>query len=559
MRATALFSCSLTTVILTSIKTDPSKSLNRTTELAHFIHEGEPFAVDCLLGKKLNFKLLEYSVTWYRAGNHTPVFKDQRSRIQQRENSILFLPAVLEDSGDYECIVRNSTHLIKRRFNITVFQNSNGSCFNESFAVQQIAFTLSSAKLVCPNLYYFRADTHLLWYKDCKMIQDKRFRPSSNYLVITNTTMQDRGRYTCKMPYYIMGKEYNISRYINLVVIESPPKTPPKIFFPRNHSIEVELGSSIIVDCNASGAEIYHVYWQVNNSYISNSPYRNNVVEVFEKVTLLEGQPFCTVRLNISKVSYKEYENSFVCHALNSFGQVAAHVMLRPKVPNVQGPLIGVLVTTFLLTTVTILIYNFFKIDIVLWYRNSYCPLISKKVSDGKTYDAYVLTLTAHRMGHIYHLDNFVLKLLPEVLERQCGYHLFVVGRDDLPGQAVVSVTDDTIKQSRRLMIILEPELSSCSRLEETSEQQIAVYDALIRYGIKVILIEMDRIQDYTNMPESIKYIKQKHGAIRWKGEFSRKSQLANTKFWKNVRYQMPSRRSVTLPEFHLLPQMHSS
>ncbi|KAL8190107.1 UNVERIFIED_CONTAM: hypothetical protein K2H54_040547 [Gekko kuhli] len=320
--------------------------------------------------------------------------------------------------------------------------------------------------------------------EDCKLIKDRRFRPLDKFLMIANTTVEDQGNYTCRMLYYYMGKQYNVSRDISLEVRESPPRRPPEIFFPRNHSIEAELGSNVIIDCNTSGAEVDHVFWTVNNSYIDHY--------------------------------YKHSKNVFE-------------------------------------------IYDFFKIDIILWYRSSHCPLTSKEVSDGKIYDAFVLYPTIDTVAQMHNMDNFVLKLLPEVLEQQCGYKLFIAGRDDLPGQAVVSVTEDTIKQSRRLMIILEPELSSCSRLEETSEQQIAMYSALVHCGIKVILIEMEKIKNYTSMPESIQYIKQKHGAIRWKPDSAEKSQLANTRFWKNVRYQMPPRRTVSSSEIHLLPQFHSN
>jgi len=124
---------------------------------------------------------------------------------------------------------------------------------------------------------------------------------------------------------------------------------------------------------------------------------------------------------------------------------------------------------------------------------------------------------------------------------------------------AVVNVADETLKQSRRLMIILGSETSSCCLLEDTSEQQLAMYNALIRDGIQVILIEMGEIQDYTSIPESIKYIKQKHGAIQWKGDFSDKSCSADTRFWKNVRYQMPSRKKVSYSEVYLLPLTSTS
>lgn len=117
----------------------------------------------------------------------------------------------------------------------------------------------------------------------------------------------------------------------------------------------------------------------------------------------------------------------------------------------------------------------------------------------------------------------------------------------------MVSVADETLKQSRRLMIILGSE-TSCCLLEDTSEQQLAMYNALICDGIQVILIEMDEIQDDTGLPESIRYIKQKHGAIKWKGDFSERSCSANTRFWKNVRYQMPSRKKVSYSGVYLLP-----
>lgn len=55
-------------------------------------------------------------------------------------------------------------------------------------------------------------------------------------------------------------------------------------------------------------------------------------------------------------------------------------------------------------------------------------------VSDEKIYDAYVL-YPKNRESCLYSSDIFALKILPEVLERQCGYNLFILGRDDLPGE----------------------------------------------------------------------------------------------------------------------------
>lgn len=59
-------------------------------------------------------------------------------------------------------------------------------------------------------------------------------------------------------------------------------------------------------------------------------------------------------------------------------------------------------------------------------------------VSDGKIYDAYVL-YPKNRESCLYSSDIFALKILPEVLERQCGYNLFIFGRNDLAGEGELS------------------------------------------------------------------------------------------------------------------------
>lgn len=123
-----------------------------------------------------------------------------------------------------------------------------------------------------------------------------------------------------------------------------------------------------------------------------------------------------------------------------------------------------------------------------------------------------------------------------------------------LVSTAVISAADEAIRLSRRVIIVLVPDSNSNKVQSDTSEQHIAMYNALIQDEIKVILILLDKIKDYANMPESIKYLKQKHGVLIWKGDFSEQSQLATTKFWKNVRYQMPGRQSPPSSDHDLLP-----
>ncbi|NXE73617.1 IL1R1 protein, partial [Cochlearius cochlearius] len=511
------------------------------------VPDGQPLAIKCSLEKSL--KSGDYNLTWYRVGNQTAVPRDKLSRIHQQKNLIWFLPAVLEDSGDYECVIRNLTSCRKMCTKVTVFERIDGLCLNEKFAVEEVIFTLSSAKVVCPHLDYFRNEKNIQpvrWYKDCRLLEGKRFAFSNSDLIIFNVTVHDQGNYTCETTYTYNGKQYNISRDINLTVEVSPPKKPPEISYPRNNSIEVELGSQVTVDCNTTGADGYEPFQKGLWFY-------GSICRLLDReATSYDGRPMHSVKLTISEVNSEDYEQPFVCQASNAFGQVASYIILKRRVPDVRRWLAGGLVSLLILTFITLIIYKVFKIDLVLWYRNSVCAFASKE--DGKIYDAYVVYTKSSGGRSFCSLETFVHRTLPDVLEQQCGYNLFILGRDDLPGEALVSVADETLKQSRRLMIILGSETSSCCLLEDTSEQQLAMYNALIRDGIQVILIEMDEIQDYTGMPESIKYIKQKHGAIQWKGDFSEKSCSANTRFWKNVRFQMPSRKKVSYSEVYLLP-----
>lgn len=62
---------------------------------------------------------------------------------------------------------------------------------------------------------------------------------------------------------------------------------------------------------------------------------------------------------------------------------------------------------------------------------------------DGKLYDAYVAYPPPSAPGYSEELETFAIHTLPLVLEKACGYKLFIVCRDCLAGQgesAVVTV-----------------------------------------------------------------------------------------------------------------------
>ncbi|KAI2524549.1 IL1R1 isoform 11 [Pan troglodytes] len=46
------------------------------------------------------------TITWYKDDSKTPVSTEQASRIHQHKEKLWFVPAKVEDSGHYYCVVR---------------------------------------------------------------------------------------------------------------------------------------------------------------------------------------------------------------------------------------------------------------------------------------------------------------------------------------------------------------------------------------------------------------------------------------------------------------------
>ncbi|XP_053866166.1 interleukin-1 receptor-like 1 isoform X4 [Malaclemys terrapin pileata] len=195
---------------------------------------------------------------------------------------------------------------------------------------------------------------------------------------------------------------------------------------------------------------------------------------------------------------------------------------------------IGILVLLSIIALLLIL-YQFFRIDIVLLCQRIFKPY--KTQDDGKIYDAYVI-YPKNRTNEANFVEYFVHQILPDVLENKHGYKLCIYGRDMLPGEDAANALEMRIQKSRRLIIILTPQLIQCE--EFGYEHQIALYSALIQNNIKVILLEMETIGNYAGLQESLRYIIKQQGTIKWKEKHKECPHASNSKFWKLVRYHMP-------------------
>uniref|UniRef100_A0A3B5LK97 Uncharacterized protein n=1 Tax=Xiphophorus couchianus TaxID=32473 RepID=A0A3B5LK97_9TELE len=172
------------------------------------------------------------------------------------------------------------------------------------------------------------------------------------------------------------------------------------------------------------------------------------------------------------------------------------------------------------------------------------------------TYSSDIISPSSHVVvSAMLSLDGvacFALRVLPEELEQKHGYSLYIRGRDDRPGEAIHDVISAAVRQCRRLLIVL----SSAGKSKETAqfwenpnqltyEQKVGLHDALMRNDPKVILVEVDGPVDYSQLPESLRYIKRTQGALEWKSSFVETNKLTQmylkSNFWKSLRRHMPA------------------
>lgn len=505
------------------------------------------------------------SVIWYKNDSKTPISMEQDSRIHQENDKLWLVPAKVEDSGHYYCAVRNSTFCLKIKITAKFVENEPNLCYNTEAIFTQKLRIAGDGRLVCPHLDFFKDENNefptVKWYKDCKplILDNVCFAGVTNTLIVMNVSEDHRGIYTCHASYMYLGKQYHVTRVIEFITLEEIKPDSPVIMSPANGTLEVELGSKVQLICNVTGHLTDIVYWKWNGSLISSDD--PLLVEDYDFVDSpsAKRKTIHITTLNISEVKSQFYLYPFTCLVKSKSNIYAAYIQLIHPVPDFQKHMVGIFVTLTIIITCSVFICNIFKVDIVLWYRDSCSDFLPPKASDGKIYDAYILYPKTFGEGSTSNSDIFVFKVLPEVLEKQLGYKLFIYGRDDYVGEDAIEVTNENIKKSRRLIIVLVTDISGFSWLGHSSEEQIVMYNALIQEGIKVVLLELEKIQDYEKMPESIKFIKQKQGAIRWSGDLREGPQSIKTRFWKHVRYHMPAQRRSPSSKHQLLSMANGS
>uniref|UniRef100_A0A3Q3N463 TIR domain-containing protein n=1 Tax=Mastacembelus armatus TaxID=205130 RepID=A0A3Q3N463_9TELE len=334
------------------------------------------------------------------------------------------------------------------------------------------------------------------WSKDFIPIQDQH----NDHLWVTSATIKDVGIYTCNCTWTHNHKtQYTTgSRRLDL---------EGEIIFSASHK-------PLLGMCEVKGL-------QENSLLVSTAVTKSCVVvRVIEEPS---KNIFSTATLVIEKVSAKDFQDEFQCVGIGFYS--TSTVVLRLKQRGQTA------------------------------FTKKNPRIVTSYVIDVRMYDAYVVYQT-HSMDKVTEdtLCRFITETLPSVLEKKCGYRLFIHGRDDIPGEDRLELVEVRMKQSRRLMVILTP--GSGSRAEITDQcpvspqssviggfdWQVGLHHALLQREMTVILIQLGDTgpQGYTHLPLGLQHLTRKSAPIRWP-EGSRSAAAWNSRFWKKVRYLMPA------------------
>ncbi|XP_046903441.1 interleukin-1 receptor type 1-like isoform X2 [Hypomesus transpacificus] len=474
-------------------------------------------------------------VNWTRGGSPGPGLP---LGVEVRNGSLWFLPAQHDHGGLYTCKARNDNESWENEFSVSV---DPGPC-----PVPDENRSLTQGKndyIPCKQDHVFILDRNarIRWFKNCRPVD-----VSEPVLRVPDVSQEADGVYTCMVDFSLEGHNYNASRSMRLSVTHAEVLQMPKVKYPRQEIITVEPGSSLQLTCSAwvgAGEDVegIHGYWNIDGKHIDEFQQLRDSWDFVR-----EGENvYLQSTLNISEVLVDFLGAELKCVVINPLGKDTGVLRLQPA--DHRFFYTGVSLPLVLPVVILVVVFGFlFKVDLVLVYRKLR-PRVFRRMTtpDGKLFDAFVSYLHGDAMCSSRAM-TFALHMLPEVLERQHGYTLYVRGRDDTPGEAMHDAVAQAMERSRRLIIVLSG--SSISSVEQKSlwqqdyDQRMGLHQALVHSSLRVILVEADAHVDYSALPESLRYIHKKQGALRWKARpAGSPTAPPSGRFWKCLRYHMPS------------------
>ncbi|KAL7983821.1 hypothetical protein Chor_000697, partial [Crotalus horridus] len=540
-------------------------------------------------------------IHWYKEKKGEEMLIHGDSRIDLNGSNLRFWPILLNDTGIYQCCLKNGTWKRScKEWSLNVIKRNKNNCFTEEHLLTGRDGIIGTGySFTCSDTNDSTNVINITWYKDCIENINKRGEEEWH---IDQLTEKDGGKYTCVKTILHAGKKYNSTSTTNLNV-KGIEENVPKLIGSAYNVFKTEIGKEEILNCTA---------------FLGNS----NFVEVHNE----NGKKYVMRQLWFKRVKEENINCSYKCIFSENGFEKQTFILQKECNPDLPvhaftAGMIMAIIFPFIAVMMVILCV-IFKIELILLFRDITGK--DETLGDGKLYDAFVSYLKdcTPICGEE---RKFALEILPKTLEDHFGYkgrpgrhgaragdapdrsywgwshrtlgtvaiwrRLFQtgLGKQASLGQAVQGlmverqvltqgalasealgamrageflssgrlrfsvaaaptapgtwpIIDDiqsSIDRSRRLIIILSQNYVSDQVMFELG---VGLHKALVERKIKVILIEYMPKNYFDFLPKSLELLSSSQ-VVKWKEE---KSLPLKSKFWKKLRYAMPAKPTIS-------------
>uniref|UniRef100_A0A8C2NHI8 Interleukin-1 receptor accessory protein n=1 Tax=Capra hircus TaxID=9925 RepID=A0A8C2NHI8_CAPHI len=314
------------------------------------VYEDEPARIKCPLFEhflKYNYSTAHsagLTLIWYWTRQdrdlEEPInFRLPENRISKEKDVLWFRPTLLNDTGNYTCMLRNTTYCSKVAFPLEVVQKDN--CFNSpmKLPVHKLYLEYGVQKISCPNIDGFfpsNIKPNITWYMGCRKIHNfNNVLPEGMNLSFIIAMVSNNGDYTCVVTYPENGRTFTLTRTQTVKVVGSPNDAmPPHIYSPDDHVVyEKEPGEELLIPCKVYFSYLKdsrnEIWWTIDGKKPEDTTIDVSVNEsVILKVTEDETR---TQLLSIKKVTAEDLKRNYVCHARNAKGEVDRPANVKQK------------------------------------------------------------------------------------------------------------------------------------------------------------------------------------------------------------------------------------